>query len=79
MGRGGMTMNDVLSKAIETYGKEAQIDKAIEEDSEAFVNVTDVQSCKVCQIDWQGRIVYVGLDLSQTDDNTSVSMWRNTR
>jgi hypothetical protein len=34
MGRGGMTMNDVLSKAIETYGKEAQIDKAIEEMSE---------------------------------------------
>jgi len=27
-------MNDVLSKAIETYGKEAQIDKAIEEMSE---------------------------------------------
>lgn len=43
-------------------------------DSEAFVNVTDVQACKVVNIDWQGKVVYVGLDLSQTDDNTSVSM-----
>ena len=43
-------------------------------DSEAFVNVTDVQKCKVAKIDWAGRVVYVGLDLSQTDDNTSVSM-----
>ena len=42
--------------------------------SETFVNVTDVQACKVVNIDWQGRVVYVGLDLSQTDDNTSVSM-----
>ena len=43
-------------------------------DSESFVNVTDVQACKVTKIQWQGRVVYVGLDLSQTDDNTSVSM-----
>ena len=43
-------------------------------DSEAFVNITDVQSCKVSSIDWRGRVVYLGLDLSQTDDNTSVTM-----
>ena len=43
-------------------------------DSETFINVTDVQACKVARIDWTGRVVYVGLDLSQTDDNTSVSM-----
>ena len=43
-------------------------------DSETFVNVTDVQACKRARIDWTGRVVYVGLDLSQTDDNTSVSM-----
>ena len=43
-------------------------------DSEAFINVTDVQACKVAKIDWTGRVVYIGLDLSQTDDNTSVSM-----
>lgn len=43
-------------------------------DSESFINVTDVQQCKVSNIDWNGRVVYLGLDLSQTDDNTSVSM-----
>ena len=43
-------------------------------DSETFINVTDVQACKRARIDWTGRVVYVGLDLSQTDDNTSVAM-----
>lgn len=43
-------------------------------DAEAFVNITDVQGCKVARLDWSGRVVYIGLDLSQTDDNTSVSM-----
>lgn len=43
-------------------------------DSESFVNISDVQQCKVANIEWAGRVVYVGLDLSQTDDNTSVSM-----
>ena len=43
-------------------------------DTESFINVTDVQACKVANIDWSGRVVYVGLDLSQTDDNTSVTM-----
>ena len=42
--------------------------------SETFIDVKSVQECKVAEIDWKGRIVYVGLDLSQTDDNTSVSM-----
>lgn len=43
-------------------------------DTESFINITDVQACRVANIDWSGRVVYVGLDLSQTDDNTSVSM-----
>ena len=43
-------------------------------DSESFINISDVRACKVANIDWRGRVVYVGLDLSQTDDNTSVSM-----
>ena len=42
--------------------------------SETFIDVKSVQECKVAEIDWEGRVVYVGLDLSQTDDNTSVSM-----
>lgn len=42
--------------------------------TETYIDVKDVQSCRVADIDWTGRVVYVGLDLSQTDDNTSVSM-----
>lgn len=42
--------------------------------TETYVDVKDVQECKVANIDWRGRVVYLGLDLSQTDDNTSVSM-----
>jgi phage terminase large subunit-like protein len=42
--------------------------------TETFIDVKDVQACKVANIDWAGRVVYLGLDLSETNDNTSVSM-----
>jgi len=42
--------------------------------TETYIDVADVQKCRAAQIDWKGRVVYLGLDLSQTDDNTSVSM-----
>lgn len=42
--------------------------------TETYIDVKDVQECKVAHIDWTGRVVYVGLDLSETNDNTSVSM-----
>lgn len=42
--------------------------------TESFIDVKDVQSCKVANIDWGSRIVYIGLDLSESSDNTSVSM-----
>ena len=42
--------------------------------TETYVDVKDVQECKVSKIDWKGRVVYLGLDLSETNDNTSVSM-----
>ena len=42
--------------------------------TETFIDVKDVQECKVADLDWSGRVVYIGLDLSQTDDNTSVAM-----
>lgn len=42
--------------------------------TETYIDVNDVKSCKVANIDWKGRIVYLGLDLSETNDNTSVSM-----
>ncbi len=42
--------------------------------TETFIDVKDVQACKVANIEWRGRVVYLGLDLSETNDNTSVSM-----
>lgn len=43
---------------------------------EGFVEITKVRLCRT-DADaefWRGRQVYIGLDLSQTDDNTSVAM-----
>lgn len=42
--------------------------------TETYIDVKDVQACKVANIDWEGRVVYLGIDLSETNDNTSVSM-----
>ena len=42
--------------------------------TETYIDVNDVQKCKVANIDWGGRVVYLGLDLSETNDNTSVAM-----
>lgn len=43
---------------------------------EGYVDINKVRLCRVAQSEsfWIGRRVYVGLDLSQTDDNTSVAM-----
>lgn len=44
--------------------------------TETYIDVNDVKACKVKKgfINWQGKVVYIGLDLSMTTDNTSVSM-----
>ena len=42
--------------------------------TETFIDVADVQKCRVTKINWSGRVVYVGLDLSETTDNTSVAI-----
>lgn len=42
--------------------------------TETYIDVKDVQDCRVSKIDWRGRVVYVGFDLSESGDNTSVSM-----
>lgn len=39
-----------------------------------YIDVKDVQACKVSKIDWRGRSVYLGLDFSESNDNTSVAM-----
>lgn len=43
---------------------------------EGYIEITKVRECKV-KLDpsfWKGKSVYIGLDLSQTDDNTAVAM-----
>jgi phage terminase large subunit-like protein len=42
--------------------------------TETYIDVKDVQACKVNSIDWTGRVVYLGVDLSESNDNTSVAM-----
>lgn len=42
--------------------------------TETYIDVKDVQACKVANIDWRGRVVYLGVDLSESNDNTSVAM-----
>ena len=42
--------------------------------TEAYVDINDLQQCRVNKIDWRGRNVYLGVDLSMTNDNCSVGM-----
>ena len=41
---------------------------------ESFISIDQVRKCKVENIEWYGRDVYLGLDMAKTDDNVSVSM-----
>jgi phage terminase large subunit-like protein len=43
---------------------------------EGYIEITKVRECKIVEdlAFWRGKRVYLGLDLSQTDDNTSVAM-----
>ena len=44
--------------------------------TEGYVDISIVKECRIVEDleFWQGKTVYLGLDLSQSDDNTSVSM-----
>lgn len=42
--------------------------------TESYIDLNDVIECKVADIVWEGRVVYLALDLSESNDNTSVSM-----
>ena len=43
--------------------------------SESFVSMEDLQACRSAEpIDWTGREVYLGVDLSMSNDNCSVGM-----
>ncbi len=42
--------------------------------TESYIDVSEVQKCKVAKIDWTDKQLYVGLDLAMTNDNCSVSI-----
>lgn len=42
--------------------------------TETYIPVQDVIACQQDKIDWNGRDVYLGVDLSMTNDNTAVAM-----
>ncbi|WP_240515143.1 terminase large subunit [Bacillus wiedmannii] len=44
------------------------------DDAEVYISTDDLKKNKLKEFDWTGREVYVGVDLSQTTDNTAVSM-----
>lgn len=43
-------------------------------ETESFIPISDVQKCRVEKIDWSGREVYLGVDLSMSNDNCAVAM-----
>ena len=42
--------------------------------TESFIDIKDLQRCRVNKIDWTGREVYIGVDLSMSNDNTAVAI-----
>lgn len=44
--------------------------------ADGYVGVDQVRKCAVKNIEWTGADVYLGVDLSQTDDNTAAAMVR---
>lgn len=42
--------------------------------TESYIDINEVMSCKVANIDWTGRKVYIGVDLAMTNDNCAVAM-----
>lgn len=42
--------------------------------TETYIDPQDVMACRTDRIDWTGRTVYLGVDLSETTDNTAVAI-----
>ena len=42
--------------------------------TESFIDINDLQQCRVNKINWEGKEVYVGVDLAMTNDNCAVSI-----
>ncbi|MDR2073768.1 MAG: phage terminase family protein [Oscillospiraceae bacterium] len=42
--------------------------------TESFIDIASLRKCRSNKIDWEGREIYVGVDLSITTDNTAVAI-----
>lgn len=42
--------------------------------TESFIDISEVQKCRVDNIDWSGRDVFIGVDLAMSNDNCAVGM-----
>ena len=42
--------------------------------ADEYISATKLEQCMVPKINWEGREVYIGLDLSMSDDNTAVAI-----
>lgn len=42
--------------------------------TESYIDINLVKKCRIDHIDWTGRRVWLGVDLSQTNDNCAVAM-----
>ena len=42
--------------------------------TETYIDPQDVMNCRTDHIDWTGKTVYLGVDLSETTDNTAVAI-----
>ncbi len=42
--------------------------------TETYIDVNEVKKCKVNKINWAGKVVYLGVDLSMTNDNCAVAI-----
>jgi phage terminase large subunit-like protein len=41
---------------------------------EAYIDIDDLRKCKIPEFDWNGRQVWIGLDLAMTTDNCAYAM-----
>lgn len=65
------------TQAIAVKGQQSQfkckmLNIIAQGETESYVDINDLQQCRIDEFDWSGRDVYVGLDLSMTADNTGV-------
>lgn len=42
--------------------------------TESYIPLNDVRACKVGKIEWKGKQVYIGVDLSMSNDNCAIAM-----